>query len=237
MATPAQFAANIGNAAFSTGPRTEAGKQASSRNALTHGLTSRKVVLPGEDETTFLSLRDCTIQHYRPANELEHMLSVRVAETLWRSTRADRLHDVFIAERTQALMEQHPGTLSDADSASVMLFVDPVEQKRFALMLRYHSAVHREHRQAVAELEKVQKTRRREEHELALIETLIQQEQAATEQRASAKRQATAPMSCEEAEARPVSRQERRALERASRKAERRQTPPQVAPHVMTAAA
>jgi hypothetical protein len=40
MATPAQIEANRRNARKSTGPRTAAGKAASSRNAVTHGLTA-----------------------------------------------------------------------------------------------------------------------------------------------------------------------------------------------------
>jgi len=40
MATPAQIAANRRNAAKSTGPKTSRGKQASSQNAVTHGLTA-----------------------------------------------------------------------------------------------------------------------------------------------------------------------------------------------------
>ena len=40
MATPAQIEANRRNAGKSTGPKTAAGKAASSRNALTHGLTA-----------------------------------------------------------------------------------------------------------------------------------------------------------------------------------------------------
>src|SRR5215213_4637448 len=38
MATPAQIIANRGNATLSTGPKTNEGKQASSRNATRHGL-------------------------------------------------------------------------------------------------------------------------------------------------------------------------------------------------------
>ena len=49
MATPAQIAANRRNALKSTGPRTAAGKAASGRNALTHGLTARTAVVLDED--------------------------------------------------------------------------------------------------------------------------------------------------------------------------------------------
>ena len=41
MATERQIAANRRNALLSSGPRTQAGKRASSRNAVSHGLTAR----------------------------------------------------------------------------------------------------------------------------------------------------------------------------------------------------
>jgi len=37
----------------STGPRTAAGKQRSSLNALSHGLTAASQVLPSEDQATY----------------------------------------------------------------------------------------------------------------------------------------------------------------------------------------
>ena len=45
--------ANRANARLSTGPRTAAGKERSSQNALTHGLTSRSPVLATEDPAAF----------------------------------------------------------------------------------------------------------------------------------------------------------------------------------------
>ena len=53
MATARQVAANRRNALRSTGPRTAAGKLASSQNALRHGLTARRAFVPDEDAREF----------------------------------------------------------------------------------------------------------------------------------------------------------------------------------------
>ena len=50
MASLAQIEANRRNALKSTGPKTEEGKDASRRNALTHGLTAELAALPDEAE-------------------------------------------------------------------------------------------------------------------------------------------------------------------------------------------
>ena len=48
MTTEKQIAANRANAIHSTGPTTEAGKSASSKNASKHNLTSKYlIILPG----------------------------------------------------------------------------------------------------------------------------------------------------------------------------------------------
>jgi len=49
MASLAQILANQANAARSTGPKTAEGKDASRRNALTHGLSAATLVLPDEE--------------------------------------------------------------------------------------------------------------------------------------------------------------------------------------------
>lgn len=58
MASPAQIAANRSNALRSTGPRTPEGKDASRRNALTHGMTAETLALPeGAEEAEAVARR------------------------------------------------------------------------------------------------------------------------------------------------------------------------------------
>ncbi|MDE0392366.1 MAG: hypothetical protein OXI57_09880 [Rhodospirillales bacterium] len=98
MATQRQIEANRENARKSTGPRTEAGKAASSANALSHGLTAEcLVLLPDEDGDAFARLREGVIADLAPAGALQEVLAERVAVLLWRLDRAARMEaELFI---------------------------------------------------------------------------------------------------------------------------------------------
>ena len=76
-------AINRANSAHSTGPRTESGKQRSSLNALSHGLTARTAVLPTEDPEAYQRHIQQFLDEYAPAtpgNEIPAML--------WQETQA-----------------------------------------------------------------------------------------------------------------------------------------------------
>jgi len=66
-----QIAANRENAKKSTGPKTPAGKAASSRNALRHGLYSTDLVLPSEDFEEFKAFARRLNEAYAPRDALE----------------------------------------------------------------------------------------------------------------------------------------------------------------------
>lgn len=60
-------AINRANSAHSTGPRTESGKQRSSLNALSHGLTARTAVLPTKDPEAYQRHILQFVDEYQPA--------------------------------------------------------------------------------------------------------------------------------------------------------------------------
>jgi hypothetical protein len=80
----------------STGPRTAAGKQRSSQNALTHGLTSRSPVLATEDPAEYQ--RHCRqfLDEYQPATPTETQLTQQVADTAWRLNRIPSLEAALL---------------------------------------------------------------------------------------------------------------------------------------------
>jgi len=70
-----------------TGPRTPEGKAASAMNAMSHGLTSAKVVLPGEDASQFQYVRRGLLKEHRPATPTEKLLVEEMAQAHWRLDR------------------------------------------------------------------------------------------------------------------------------------------------------
>jgi len=70
-----------------TGPRTSQGKAVSSMNAMSHGLTSQKIVLPGEDSAEFQHLQRSLFREYRPATATETLLVKEIAQAHWRLDR------------------------------------------------------------------------------------------------------------------------------------------------------
>ena len=71
--TEAQINANRENAKKSTGPRTAAGKAASSRNRLLHGLRANKHILLDEDPEDFLILLHDLYDRFQPVGDAEEM--------------------------------------------------------------------------------------------------------------------------------------------------------------------
>ena len=87
MASAAQERANRLNAARSSGPRTEAGKQKTKFNATRHGLTSRQVVLFSEDKEDYEELRRQFYEDHKPVGKTEEALVDEIAQCWWRLQR------------------------------------------------------------------------------------------------------------------------------------------------------
>ena len=126
--TEAQTNANRENAKKSTGPRTDEGKAASSRNRLLHGLRANKHILLDEDPAEFLLLIHDHLDRFQPVGPGEEKLVLRIAADQWRLDRAlpaeagiyrDRFHDV--AEKDEVRQHQYDNKRRDAEK-----YGDPV---------------------------------------------------------------------------------------------------------------
>ena len=92
----ARTRANRANALLSTGPRTAAGKQRSSQNALSHGLTSRSPVLATEDPAAYQLHSRQFSDEYQPATPTETQLTQELADTSWRLNRIPALEAALL---------------------------------------------------------------------------------------------------------------------------------------------
>lgn len=84
MATQAQQLANAANAQFSTGPRTGAGKAASSRNARTHGLSTGVLTVSAEQRPEFDAFSAALVSEMKPAGALEMDALLEFRDAAWR---------------------------------------------------------------------------------------------------------------------------------------------------------
>ena len=91
MSTAAQHAANAANAVHSTGPRTEEGKNRSSQNARTHGLTSRDLVVAEHEREEFEQFQSALIDELRPEGPLETTVARQLLHSAWNLQRIRRM--------------------------------------------------------------------------------------------------------------------------------------------------
>ncbi len=112
MTSFAQWQANRRNAAKSTGPVTEEGKQRSRRNAVRHGLTAETVIGALEDAEDYQAFEAAIIADYDAQSAAERELVLRLASALWRLRRATametELFEIEAGHLTAAATMQRP---------------------------------------------------------------------------------------------------------------------------------
>jgi hypothetical protein len=139
MASPAQIAANQENAQKSTGPKTEEGKTASSRNNYRFGFNAKVfTVLECESQADYQQSLQELLDEHGPTTPTESILVEKMAQHNWISMRAQRLQD---------------GCFQD----------DTLNESRLALSLRYQATHERLFHQAHNELRKLRAEKRKNE--------------------------------------------------------------------------
>jgi hypothetical protein len=110
-----RLAANRANAALSTGPRTQAGKAASSRNAVSHGLNAAELtIFNWESPEKYAALRTDYYTRFSPIDTAESDVIDRLIDSTWRRRRAlvieTTLFDLAISETREATEEKYGET-------------------------------------------------------------------------------------------------------------------------------
>src|SRR5690349_2350887 len=97
MPTLSKSQSSRANGAKSHGPKTDAGKQRSSQNAIKHGLTSQTLVLPSEDPADFQRLLDSYLQQLRPTGPVQLDLVHQIVASKWRLNRIALIETQLLA--------------------------------------------------------------------------------------------------------------------------------------------
>jgi hypothetical protein len=100
-----QIEANRRNALRSTGPKTEAGKEVSRRNAVRHGLTAETVISALEDAEDYKAFEAAVMADYDAQSAVERELVLRLASLLWRLRRATTMETGLFEIQAGHLLE------------------------------------------------------------------------------------------------------------------------------------
>ena len=128
MTSSKQFEANRRNALLSTGPRSNEGKQRSSRNALRHGLTAETVIEPIEDAEDYKAFEEAITADYAAETALERELILRLASLLWRLRRATSIETGLL--QMQGLRGQRGARRqTEREFTQVVTLIDPATSR------------------------------------------------------------------------------------------------------------
>ncbi|HTB11459.1 MAG TPA: hypothetical protein VK752_07810 [Bryobacteraceae bacterium] len=165
MSIPHRTEINRANSRHSTGPKTAEGKQRSSLNALRHGLTGQIVVMPTEDLRAYQLHLESFTDEYNPEGATEAHLVQALADTSWRLNRVAALETNLL---TLGVANQlSPFSDSPQQIQDAMSIVASLESQSKALSnLSLHSQrLSRQFERTVAQLQKLQETRRAKEEQ------------------------------------------------------------------------
>lgn len=133
------------NGAKSRGPKTVEGKAISSRNAMRHGLTARKIIISAmESESEYSRFQAMLKQQLAPQDALQAVWVDKVITGLWRARRAG-LEEALIVD------EENSCSFGGRSSSYIIK-----NEKRREAILRYEEAINKQVLIAMRELEKLQ---------------------------------------------------------------------------------
>ena len=170
MGSERQVEANRRNALRSTGPRTPASKRVVARNAVKHGLLSRELVLPDESPSALEQLRVRLHANLQPVGTLEDVLVDRIVASIWRLRRLGRVEmELFTfrqyrdaaagAKSYETFLEETNSELFHRADGPLRARAFEADERAFANLLRYETAIERGLYKALHELLRTQALR------------------------------------------------------------------------------
>ena len=134
------------------GPRTEAGKTSSSRNALSHGILSQRIfLLQNEDPREWQNLQDICARKFKPADDYEARIVQKIAYAEWRLQRLYAMEnatvDIEIIRQDAEFEKQYNGTADEFMRNALAFEAASQRSNSLSLMLRYQARITRDIRQ------------------------------------------------------------------------------------------
>jgi hypothetical protein len=175
MSTAAQISANQANSHLSTGPLTEAGKAASSRNNLRLGFRSQSVLLPGDDPAEYDALLAELTEHFGDApeptgrhsggrcersSEVDRFLR-EMANAEWRLRRLRHALQSALTRRIAALSSDYPDAEPVDLQSLAVESLGPATGTSYGTWLRYETKFERQYDRAYKDWVHYQTNRRR----------------------------------------------------------------------------
>ena len=159
----ARQTANGANAAKSTGPKTEKGKQISSHNALKTGLTGRTVLLPTDDVAVYKSHLEDLNKRYEPKTGEERLHVQTIAHIEWRLLRIPTLETGLLAIGRKRFADCHAEEPAEIRAVMIEAEILLEYQKQLANLAIQESRLNRQHERETAALQALLTTRRTQE--------------------------------------------------------------------------
>jgi hypothetical protein len=150
MTTEKQLIANRQNALLG-GIKTAEGKAVSRFNAVSHGLLSKAVLLPGEDKSQLEELRDNNMAEFQPVGEFETFLVDRIVCAKWRLARGLKI-ELHAAVTLPSELVKEKAAIIGGD----------YRYDSWQNYIRYETAIERQLYKAKHELERCQRMRQGE---------------------------------------------------------------------------
>lgn len=167
--------ANQANAKHSTGPRTEAGKQRSSLNALRHGLTGHIVVLPTEDQAAYQLHLKRFVDQFQPKGALEEQLVQSLGDSTWRLNRVPATEATYLTLAAEDQLDSIHTNEPRAASALALAQAIHLQSRSLANISIYEQRLSRLFDRTLKQLREIQAERRKEERHQMIDAALILQ--------------------------------------------------------------
>jgi hypothetical protein len=153
------LAANVANAQLSTGPRTAAGLETSSKNAVKTALTGRTVLLPTDDAQEYAALVAEFQQDLKPLGQFECELVQIIVDCHWRLRRIQALEYALYAHGHEQFAGAFQDSPKEEQYSKILLQTHLTYEKQLRNLQIQEARIDRKASKAMAELRRLQAER------------------------------------------------------------------------------